>query len=123
VTLIAGITRRQRIEEAFLQRFQVRTVTSPANLAGGASNIVLDANRNVTLWFSPRITDDDIYVFLNSSETKAIYRQDREPVKTFVHTRANDAEAARTKIESLQVDFRAGYGVSLPIQTIKIDHS
>jgi len=103
--------------EVMLEAFrQTRT------LDGGAAvtNVILEGGLKVTLLPSPRITGDDYYVFLNGFEPKPIFEQIAQALDEQVQTEANSDESRKQKVEGIYWETIRGYGVNLPLGTIKI---
>ena len=88
------------------------------------SNLVLDANRNVTLWGSNRITDNDYYIFLKAAPKKATFILDREGVREFSSLEGdnNSDHTRNTGEEYVQWERRAGAGIALPYSAIKVNN-
>ncbi len=107
--------------EAFLQgRTAIGANTATSNAA--VTNTILESGVQVSLWSTQRITDDDWFVFLADSPTKSVFRQVREALSENVQTMENSDIARSTKVEGVQWHMRAGYGLSLPIQSIKVNN-
>lgn len=113
--IIAGSANEKKFRDAFVQG---RT------LEGGAAltNIILDSGIQVLLWITPRITDNDWYVFLSQSDIKPLFSQERDGITDNVETFENSDNARRLGIESIQFQARYGFGVALPYATVKIDN-
>ena len=124
--ILYGVDNEKIFREAFIQRFQYRSsasATTPFNPAAAAvSSIIQESGVKFELWPSPRITDDDWYVFTTAGNHKSVYRQMRQPLREIVTTMENSDEARRTKTESIQWDDREGYGVFLPFTTMKVNN-
>lgn len=124
ITILYGIANSQVFAEAFVQGRTIQVV-SPAtggDVAAAVTNVVLDSGLKVTLWGTPRISDNDWSMFLNGAPTKAIFEQTRQELETNEQLRSNSDIARRTKIEGVFWDKRAGYGISLPLQTLRINN-
>ena len=114
-TVIYGASNRKVFADAFQQG---RT------LEGGAAltNIIMDSGQKVTLMSTPRITDDDWFVFMNDLEVKPIFEQLRQGLQTWDQLMSNSDRARNTKQEGVQWDARMGYGISIPYGTVKINN-
>ncbi len=110
--------------QVFLEAFvQGRTIDSAA--AGAAeTNIILDSGLKINLRPTPRLTDNDWYVFAEGVTQKAIFEQERKPLRTLEVTMDGNIsdESRQTKQEWAQWDSREGYGVRIPYQTVKINN-
>jgi hypothetical protein len=128
-TIERGVTIRfnsaniQVYEEAFKQVRKIRTTTSPGNIGVAESNQVMDASRNVTLWPTQRLTDNDWYIYLDTAPTKAFFRQDREPISTKIYDLGNSDKAGDEDVVGFRMKFRAGYSISLPLGAFKVNNS
>jgi hypothetical protein len=110
----------QVFEQAFLQRRQ----GSATAATGSPTNIVQDASRNVTLWPTARITDNDWFVFLADPPKKATFLLDRQGVVEYTSL-VGDNNGDRTRDtgeEYVQWERRAGAGIALPYAAIKVDN-
>lgn len=117
--IIYGPALTQEMREAFEQRVVLQTTTTPGNLAGAPSNVIIDAGDNVMLWRNPRITNKAIYFCLTSVALKPIFRQNREPVREVPATLDNSDFSRDTYQYYLQWSGRRGYGVALPYAIVK----
>ena len=97
VTIIYGAANNQVFAQAFQQNFVQAT-----NAA--TSNVVLDADMKVTLWQTPRITDNDWFVFLNAAPTRACFQQVRQPVRDNMEDMLNSDHSRRTTNKRLHWD-------------------
>lgn len=114
-----GIT--EGMEQAFLQKRQV-------SAAGTAtpSNVVQDAQRNVELWATPRLTDpNDWYAFIKNPPKQATFMLDREGVQEFSALEGdNNSDSNRSTAEEYQQwESRSGAGIGLPFAAIKLTNS
>ncbi len=115
VTIVYGAANGQVFEQAFQQNF-----IQASNAA--VSNVVMDAGRKVTLWSTPRITDNDWYVFLDAAADKSIFQQVRRPVRDNLEDMLNSDQSRRTKNKAISWDARFGFGIALPYQTVKVNN-
>jgi hypothetical protein len=122
VICIFGAANLEAFEEAFLQKRQ-GTVLGVGE-AATPSNLVQDASRNVTLWASSRISDNDWYVFLKNPPKKPTFILDREGVQEFSSLEGdNNSDRTRdTGEEYVQWERRAGAGIALPFGAIKVNN-
>lgn len=123
ITVIYNVANHQVVTEALVQQRTLQTATvSSTGLGAAVTNIVLDSGMSVTLWPTQRITDNDIYVFLNGAPTASVFEQVRQELQDEEQIMANSDEAKRTKIEGLFWNARYGFGLALPYQAIKINN-
>ncbi len=122
VVIIYGAANTEAFEEAFLQRRQGEVIGSDAGVT--PTNLVQDASRDVTLWGSSRIADNDWTVFLKASPVKPTFLLDREGVQEFEALEgSNNSDHVRdTGYEYVQWERRAGAGIALPFGTIKVNN-
>lgn len=124
VIIIHAVADTEIFETAFVAQRQGQVYGSNT-AAAGVSNIILDSSRDVSLWATPRLASGDWYVFLKNPPKKPVFYLDREGLRTFDSLRDsnNSDRARRTKMESVQWEFRAGAGIALPYGAIKIDNA
>jgi hypothetical protein len=110
------------METAFLQRRQGRVMGTDAGVS--VSNIVQEANRNVELWASPRLTGNDWYVALKDSPTKPFAFLDREGIKEYqaLEDDNNSDHVRSTGQEFIQFETRCGALVALPYGIVKVNN-
>lgn len=126
--LIANIDNSKVISEAFAQGRTlqiVKNVLATENIAAAAvSNVILDSGLKVKLWLTSRITNDNLYFFLQSPRAKRpFFKTLRQEVREVTYDMTNDGHAKRTKEVGMQWDARYGYGVMLPYATVMVDNS
>jgi hypothetical protein len=123
VVIVAGAANLQIFESAFMQLRQ-GVVYGSNTAAAAVSNIVQDASRNVELFVTPRITDNDWYVFLKNPPKKATFHLERKAVQAFEALEGNNnSDAVRSSAEEyVQWESREGGGIALPYAAIKIDN-
>jgi len=115
VTVVYGAANEEVFREAFLQ-----SVTVDGN--AGVSNTVLQSGIPLTLWSSPRITDNDWFVSFDGLRTPALFEQTRQAPRLIAETRENSERARRLREDALIVDMRSGFGVNLPYAMLKINN-
>jgi len=115
VTIIYGAANEQVFQQAFLQNFVQGTAAAP-------SNVILNAGHKVTLWSTPRITDNDWFVFLNAPQKKPVFEQVREPLTDNIEDMLNSDLSRRTDNRSIQWKARMGYGIQVPYGCIKVNN-
>jgi hypothetical protein len=115
VTLIYNAANEKVVAEAFKQS---RT------LQGGAAvtNIVLDSGLKVNLWPTQRITDNDMFVFLDGTPIKPIFELERMALRETFANMDNSDVSRDTGVEYLQWKARHGYGINIPYATVKINN-
>ena len=123
--LIYGAANEQVFREAFIQNQVVGvalTGIDPTSASVAASsNVIQDSNQVPTLWSTQRISDNDSYLFLESSPIKAIFSQLREPLREQVATMDNSDIARDSGVESVRFWLRKGVSPNLPYQTIQLN--
>jgi phage major head subunit gpT-like protein len=120
VVVVHGAANLQVFEQAFLQRRQ----GTLGSASGTPSNVVQDASRNVILWPTARITDNDWFVFLLEPPKKATFLLDRQGIVEY-SSLVGDNNSDRTRDtgeEYVQWERRAGCGIALPYGAIKVDN-
>ena len=128
VTVIYGSALIKAMGEAFIQirQFQsVASATSPYGPAAAAvTNLVKDMNFNVSLYATPRKTDNDWSVWLNAPVAPAVFEQVRDPLEERQFLSAdNNSDAVRdTETEGVQFRARLGYGVGPAYSAIKVNN-
>ena len=132
VTIIHGVGNTQLFEMAFLQLRQgisldttgVRTTATGGTTASAETNIVHDSSRNVQLWGTSRISDNDWFVILNNSPKKPTFLLDRQSAQEFSALEGdNNSDSVRdTGEEYIQFESRSGGGIALPYGAIKINN-
>jgi len=114
-TLFYNASNEKIVSEAFLQL---------RSLAGSVvpTNIVQDANKVPRLVGTQRITDNDMYVFANGVDTKAVIEQVASPLEEMPSNVGNSDFARDYDVESFNYKAVRGYGVGLPYGTVKINN-
>ncbi len=122
IILVHAASNTEAFEEAFLQKRQGQL--DAADAASTPTNLVHDANRNVQLWGTSRLTGDDWYCFLRGSPKKATFMLNREGVQEFSSLEGdNNGDHTRdTGEEYVQWEERSGAGIGLPYGAIKINN-
>ena len=122
VVIIFGAANLEAFEEAFLQKRQGTVLGTDAGTT--PSNLVQDASRNVTLWSTSRISDNDFFVFLKNPPKKSTFLLDREGVVEHSSLEGdNNGDHTRdTGEEYIQWERRAGAGIALPYGAIKVNN-
>jgi phage major head subunit gpT-like protein len=98
------------------------TSTSDTSVAAAISNLILARGFSFNLVATPRITDNDWFVYLEGGNVKPFIIQTRQGLREYVATMENNPQSAQTKEEFVQWDARFGYGLNLPYTLIKIDN-
>jgi hypothetical protein len=103
---------------------QVRTTGAVGQVSGigGVTNPVMDGGLNIVAWPTPYITDNDAYVFLTAYGYKSTFSQARGGMEIMTQTKANSDIARSTGREGVFFEKRGGYGLALPINTVKINN-
>lgn len=120
--IIHGAANTEVFEKAFLQLRQGVVLGTDAGTT--PSNVVLDASRNVMLWGTQRISNDDWYVFMANPPKMSTFMLTREAPQEFTSLEGdNNSDLTRsTGEEYIQWEARYGAGIALPYATIKIDN-
>lgn len=123
VIIIHGAGNTQAFETAFLQQRQ-GIVYGSNTAAAAVTNIVQDASRNVELWATPRITDNDFYIFLKNPPKQPTFLLDRQGVIELESLEgSNNSDRTRdTGEEYVQWECRHGAGIALPYGAIKVNN-
>jgi phage major head subunit gpT-like protein len=106
-------------EQAFEQKLMYSAL---ATYAAAVSALFKDSGISIELMPTPRISDNDWFIFAKGAPRKPIFRQTRQGMREVLETMENSDYARRTKINSLQWDARYGYGLQLPIYTVQINN-
>lgn len=133
VVIIAGAANQKIFEEAFLQKIQgmgiiasgaYGTASGTAIGAAGVTNLVQDTSRNIQLWTTPRITDNDWWVALLNPPKKPLFTLDREGLREFTSLEDdNNSDHTRsTAKEYVQWELRQGGGIALPYGICKVNN-
>lgn len=126
--VIYGSHLEQQVREAFRVNQPVtivQNVGATENVAAAAgTNVIMDTGMNLQLWGTPRLNgDNDLFIVSLGHEIKPIFRMSRLEVQTDEENRANSDHARRTRKNRMSTFCRYGYGLSLPIQTVKVNNS
>lgn len=109
-------------EEAFKQKTQiVFDATTDKSYAAGISNIVQDANRNITLWPTSRVSTNEAYMFLKNIPVKCTFVMNRRAIRerSSLGDMNNSDRTRTTGMEYTQWDLRQGAGINVPYGCIK----
>lgn len=117
--IFVGSANRKLFNEAFVAE-NVHSVVSTTGAA--VQNVVLASGEQVTLNFTPRITDNDWFVFREDAIVKPIFSTLREALRSADETEDNSDAARNTGLESVQFAIRKGYGLNLPYSVIKVNN-
>lgn len=122
VLIIHGAANTEIFEEAFLQKRQ--GVVKGTDAGTTPTNLVQDASRNVKLWGSSRVSDNDWFVFLLNAPTLPTYALDREGLREDQALEGdNNSDHVRTTGEEyIQWERRAGAGIALPYAGMKVNN-
>lgn len=118
VLIVFGSANVEIFSRAFEQRFHL----APATAVAAVSNVIMDAGFEVILWATPRITDNDWFVFFPNHPRKPLFKQVRQPLRDNIQDFANSDTTRNTKQKALIWDSRAGYGATLPHMAIKVNN-
>ena len=116
ITVLFGIANTQVVREAFVQ---ART------LDGGAAvtNITQDSGMQFHLVPSARITNNAIFVFIDEMDPKPIFEQVAQPLDEQIQVEENSDIARKSKREGIFWETIRGYGVNLPLGTVRITNA
>lgn len=121
LTLFYNVQNAKVVAEALKQPITA-LAASTAQSNAGVTNIILADGLKITPVGTARITDNDMYVVLNSAEPKPVFSMLREAIQDVVETWQNSDLTRRTGIESIRWWLRKGYGVNAAYNTIKINN-
>lgn len=121
IVIIYGSANEEVFRRAFEQKFHIAAATTATSNAG-VSNIVADAGLKYRLWSTPRITDNDWFVFLGNAPKKSIFRQVRRNLRDNLEDMTNSDNARKTKMKALQWDCRFGFGMQEAYNAIKVNN-
>jgi len=123
VVLVHGSGNTEAFEEAFLQKRQGEIYGSNT-AASTPTNLVHDASRNVDLWGTQRISDNDWFMFLKNPPKKATFFLDRKGIMEESSLRGeNNGDLMRdTGTEYIQWHSRSGGGIALPFGAMKVNN-
>lgn len=117
-TVIYGAANDLVFREAFVQGI---TQGSTGN-TNAVTNIIHDSGVKVTLRPTQKIADNDWFVFANGVYPRPVFSQAAYPLRETPFDFSNSDQARKTKVKSMMWDQTKGYGVALPIGTIKINN-
>ena len=122
VLIVHGSANEKIFEEAFRQIRQGVVLGTDAGTT--PTNIIQDASRNVDLWSTARITDNDWFVYMKGSPKQPFYLLDREGVQEYTALADdNNSDHVRTYGEEyIQFERRAGAGIALPYGICKVNN-
>lgn len=122
VVIVHGSGNTEAFEEAFLQRRQGEVLGTDAGTT--PTNLVQDASRNVTLWGTQRIADNDWFMFLKNPPKKTAFFLDRKGIMEESAVRGeNNSDLVRdTGEEYIQWHSRSGAGIALPFGAMKVNN-
>jgi hypothetical protein len=123
VTIVYNVTNEEVMREAFLQgRTSIGANTATSNAA--VTNTILESGLPVTLWSTQRLTDNDMFVFVNGDVEgpKPVFEQIRRSPRMIDETRENSERARWRGILSTIADMRSGFGVNIPYLTCQINN-
>jgi len=118
-TIFAGSGNQQ----VFASAFRAELVHSVLSSTGAAvSNVVMASGERVSINFTPRITDNDWFVFRDDAPVKAVASTLREPLRMAESHEQNSDTSRNTGDESVQFAIRKGYVVNMPFGAIKVNN-
>lgn len=111
-------------QQVFAEAFKQRTTQGSAGNTNAVSNIIHDANVDVSVWPSFYVADDDWYIFAKGAPKKSVFHQAAANVReNWATMDQNNSDAVRkSKMEYYQVDTTWGYGLALPIGAFKVNN-
>lgn len=120
-TLYYNPANMEVVEKAFEQSL-IHSIVSGTGAA--VSNVVkeMSAKHNVVTVPHPKITDNDMYLFIDDPEVKPIFMQEREPLRDAFADFDNSDSTRDTGIQSIRFWFTRGYGVGPAYYTVKINN-
>ncbi|HUU58381.1 MAG TPA: Mu-like prophage major head subunit gpT family protein [Phycisphaerae bacterium] len=119
--VIYGAQNEQRFREAFQQRTVADT--GPGSTTAGVGNVILEGGLAVKLWSTARLAgSNDWYVIALGYDVKPLFRQVRLQITTDEQNRSNSDRARDTRMSRFQAFARFGFGVNLPIGSVKVNN-
>jgi len=110
------------LAKAFTEAFQGPLIHSVESSTGAAvSNAVMVSGVQVTFRFSSRFTTNDWWVFRKDAPVKAVFLQEREPIREAFATEENSDWSRTTGEEYVQFIQRLGVGLNVPFATCKVN--
>lgn len=109
--VFANPANRQRMQEAF----KAKVIASQG---AGVENILASTTDNITMVFTPRVTGNSWYVFLENVPAKPIFALTRKSVagvEKIYKDESNSDRAEASDTRRIVFRYRKGYGYSLPI--------
>lgn len=124
LTVYYPITRTREFREAVQQGVTAQKIPGTGvgdeATAAGVTNVILDSGMSITLVGTSRITVDNAFCFLNEHAPKPLFEQVALPLQENVQVEENSDIARRTKEEGVFWQTIRGYGVNLPLGTIRM---
>ncbi len=108
--------------ERFFEAFQAKIIRQGE---AGVENIMSSSFANTVLWPTPRLSGSDWYMHLADYPEKPIFaleRNDLGGVEQILVTEDNSDYCRNNDCRQLVFRMRKGYGVSMPLATLKIDN-
>jgi hypothetical protein len=118
VTIFFDATLLGVFAEAFDQKLSSTYGTTAGAVA--ASNVVIDQKRKVRMVPTARISANSWYIFLDNAPVKPVFSLMREPLQDAIETMENAPNVRATGYERIRFWMRKGYGVNMPMATLKV---
>ncbi len=112
-------------DEVFKKAFNAQLIleSNASNSAAGVSNAILAVGMgNTNVRSTSRITTDDWFIILHGTTLKPFFKQNRRSITEAVSNKGNSDNARDLGEEYIQWDFRAGYSLNIPYQSIQVDN-
>lgn len=74
------------------------------------------------LWLEPRLTGTDWFIFLQQSEFKTFFQQERQAIRDNIQDFSNSDITRNTKKKAYMADWRGAWGIWVPQTSVKIDN-
>ena len=109
--------------ERFIEAFEAKIIRQGE---AGVENILSSSFANVELWPTPRLSGDDWYVFALGMEEKPVFALERNDLggMELIYADERNSDYCRNyDVRQILCRMRKGYGISLPLGTVKVDNT
>lgn len=115
IMVVYGAANKEVFERAFYGTIQ-------QGINAGISNPLKDSGKNFELWETPRISDNDWFVFLTGNPLKPTAQFEKDGLETTEADWSNSDEARTQDVGYFQAKARYGYVVNLPYTAIEVNN-
>jgi len=121
--IIAGASNLQVFTQAFTSdKIPAGVLTSTSNASTNNPFLVDGADMRSIAYFTPRITDNDWFIYLDVPFAKALIKQNRTPLESKLINSGNSDWADDHDKEGITFRMRRGYGVGAPQIFLKMNN-